>query len=36
MAASAASVTLEGTNFADLAAINRLLPEVHVEDLSKG
>jgi len=36
MAASAASVTLEGTEFADLAAINRLLPEVHVEDLSRG
>ncbi len=36
MAASAASVTLEGTKFADWAAIKRLLPEVHVEDLSKG
>jgi 1-phosphofructokinase len=35
MAASAASVTLEGTKFANLAAINLLLPEVHVEDLSK-
>ena len=36
MAASAASVTMEGTKFADLAAIKRLLREVHVEDLSKG
>jgi 1-phosphofructokinase len=36
MAASAASVTLEGTKFADLAAINRLLPEVQFEDISKG
>jgi hypothetical protein len=36
MAASAASVTMEGTKFADLAAINRLLPEVRIEDLSKG
>ena len=36
MAASAASVTLEGTKFADRAAIERLLPEVHVEDLSEG
>jgi 1-phosphofructokinase len=36
MAASAASVTLEGTKFGDLDAIQRLLPEVHVEDLSKG
>ena len=36
VAASAASVTMEGTKFADLAAINRLLREVHVEDLSKG
>ena len=35
MAASAASVTIEGTKFADFAAIQRLLPEVHVEDLSK-
>jgi 1-phosphofructokinase len=36
MAASAASVTLEGTEFAELEAINRLLPEVQVEDISKG
>jgi 1-phosphofructokinase len=33
MAASAASVTTEGTKVADLAAVNRLLPEVHVEDI---
>jgi len=36
MAASAASVTMEGTEFASPAAIQRLLPEVHVEDISKG
>jgi fructose-1-phosphate kinase PfkB-like protein len=36
MAASAASVTLAGTKFADLAAINRLLPEVRVKDLGNG
>jgi 1-phosphofructokinase len=35
MAASAASVATEGTKFADLAAIKHLLPEVHVEEISK-
>jgi len=36
MAASAASVTTDGTQVPDLTAIRRLLPEVHVEDISKG
>ena len=34
MAASAASVTLEGTKFADWATIRRLLPAIHIEELS--
>jgi len=33
MAASAASVALEGTKFADFEAINRLLPEVRIEEI---
>ena len=36
MAASAASVAAEGTQVADFEAIQRLLAEVHVEDISRG
>jgi 1-phosphofructokinase len=36
MAASGASVTMEGTKVAELEAIQRLLAQVHVEDISRG